>query len=220
MSILPNYLKGVPCLWNQLLIYGLENFKKNLMTSVQKFQFSRNKRKIWIFIQNCSGSSTQEVENYSATCNGRYWKCLYAEDHLQVKKILQVNAWRIFFFFLFFAKYNIQYQFYQNNNKNIENNNVKMFGNCNNRVSLKTHKIYNWPQSAISTSALSRPLWEPRLSIILTTFKPSTTRPNTTCFPSSLKFCRHLITDIQQHRQFHTASPSNLIDLHDDKDNN
>lgn len=48
-------------------------------------------------------------------------------------------------------------------------------------------ELYTVPQSAMMTSLLVFPLWEPTASIFLTVSKPSTTLPNTTCFPSSLK---------------------------------
>ena len=47
--------------------------------------------------------------------------------------------------------------------------------------------IYSWPQSAIMTCFEVLPDCEPTASIDFTTSKPSTTRPNTTCLPSSLQ---------------------------------
>eukprot|EP00001_Collodictyon_triciliatum_P017876 03336_6 len=41
------------------------------------------------------------------------------------------------------------------------------------------------PQSAICTGTEVLPDWDPLASIALITSKPSITRPNTTCFPSS-----------------------------------
>ncbi len=46
---------------------------------------------------------------------------------------------------------------------------------------------YSWPQSAMTTLALGVPLRAPFFSISLTTSLPSTTLPNTTCFPFSLE---------------------------------
>lgn len=46
---------------------------------------------------------------------------------------------------------------------------------------------YTLPQSAIIILDLVLPPSEPQASILLTTSRPSTTLPNTTCFPSSLE---------------------------------
>ena len=49
---------------------------------------------------------------------------------------------------------------------------------------------YSWPHAAMTTLAPGVPLAEPCFSIALTTSIPSTTLPNTTCFPSSLRMSR------------------------------
>lgn len=46
---------------------------------------------------------------------------------------------------------------------------------------------YSWPQSAITTLALVLPDFSPTASTAWTTFMPSTTEPNTTCFPFNLE---------------------------------
>lgn len=50
----------------------------------------------------------------------------------------------------------------------------------------KRFSIQSCPQSAMITLALGLPLWLPYDSIVSTSSIPSTTFPNTTCFPSSL----------------------------------
>lgn len=50
----------------------------------------------------------------------------------------------------------------------------------------KRFSIQSCPQSAMMTLALGLPLWLPYDSMVSTSSTPSTTFPNTTCFPSSL----------------------------------
>lgn len=48
-------------------------------------------------------------------------------------------------------------------------------------------RYFSSPQSAMTTLAFGVPLFVPCFSIALTTSMPSTTLPNTTCFPFSLE---------------------------------
>lgn len=60
-------------------------------------------------------------------------------------------------------------------------------GSAGGRVGVGCHGAQSWPQSAMTVLHFGFPEEVPKDSIFLTMSIPSTTLPNTTCFPSSLQ---------------------------------